>query len=150
MSKISSAFGDLGSLRVKNFELGGHQFKVRVPVTAEFDAMMARIDVVDPAAVEARYQKIVEGMKPEEGVVFTDNDVLVNGRSSREMAETILKAESRITEFIKLLVPAVEGQSLADLTYAEIEQEWPFSVQMEILNKISDAINPSYTDTKKN
>lgn len=150
MGKLTSALGDLAPLRIKSFELGGHQFKVRVPVTAEFDAMMERIDSVTPEQIEERYQKIITGIKPGEGVVFEDNDVTVDGRSSRQMAETILKAETRITEFVKLLVPAVEGQSLADLTYAEIEQEWPFSVQMEILNKISDAINPSYTDTKKN
>jgi hypothetical protein len=150
MGKLSSALGDLTPLRVKSFELGGHQFKVRIPITAEFDAMMERIDNVSPVLIEARYQKLIKDIKPGEGIEFTINDVVVEGRSSREMAETIVKAETRITEFVKLLVPAVEGQSLADLTYEEIEQEWPFSVQMEILNKISEAINPSYTDTKKN
>lgn len=149
MGKLSAAFGDAAALRTKTFELAGHTFKVKVPVTAEFDAMLDRIESVDPEKVEARYKKITEKLVASEDVVFSDNDILVNGRSSREMAETIIKAEARITEFIKLLIPA-EGQSLADLTYEDIEQEWPFPVQMEILDKISSVIQPSYGDTKKN
>lgn len=149
MSKLSSAFGDVSSLRTKTFELAGHTFKVRVPVTAEFDAIMERIEAVDPAVVEERFKKITAKMEPSDTVVFKDNDVIVEGRSSRDMAQTVVKAEARITEFIKLLVPA-EGQSLANLTYADIEEEWPFSVQIEILNKISEAIQPNYSDSKKN
>lgn len=147
--KLSAAFGDLSALRTKTFELAGHQFKVRVPVTAEFDAMMERIDSVAPEQIEARYQQLIKPIQPGDGIVFEGNDVIVDGRSTREMAQTILKAENRITEFIKLLIPS-EGQTLDSLTYADIEQEWPFSVQMEMLAKISEVINPSYTDTKKN
>jgi hypothetical protein len=56
--------------------------------------------------------------------------------------------ENKILEYIKLLVPA--NGSLNDITYEEVEAEWPTQVQMEILEKISEAIQPGYKDARKN
>ncbi len=64
------------------------------------------------------------------------------------MVKTILQMENRIVEYIRLLVP-VNG-TLADITYEEIESEWPTSVQLEIIAKISEAIQPGYKDSRKN
>ena len=62
--------------------------------------------------------------------------------------ENIIQFENRIVEYIKLLVP-VNG-NLDDITYEEIEEEWPMAVQMELLKAISEAIQPGYKDSRGN
>lgn len=147
MSKLSSTLGDISNLRIKTFMLGGHTFNVRVPLTSELDAIQNKIDNIPESAVEERFQKITKGMSGD-GIEITKDDVIVAGRSSREMAKTVLSMEARMVEFIKLLIPA--NGSLDDITYDDIEAEWPLQVQMEILTHITEAISPGYKDSRKN
>jgi hypothetical protein len=74
--------------------------------------------------------------------------VIIEGRSTRELVKSIMQMENRTVEYIKLIVP--ENGNLDDITYKEIDEEWPFQVQLEILNKISEAIQPGYKDSRKN
>lgn len=149
MTRLSSAFGSVDNLRIKSFELAGHKFKVRVPLTKEMDEINERIKNIDAKEAKKRYEKMVAGFTKEvEGVVITDDDVIVEGRSTKELVETVMMMENRVVEFIKLLV--AENGSLEDITYEEIEAEWPMAVQLEILAKISDAIQPGYKEERKN
>jgi hypothetical protein len=59
-----------------------------------------------------------------------------------------MQMENRTVEFMKLVVP--EAGTLDDITYQEIDEEFPFPVQLEMLNKISEAIQPGYKDSRKN
>ncbi len=150
MTRLGSAFKNSDALRLKTFELGGQIFRVRIPLTKEMEAIEERINKIDEAEEQRRYEKMVAGFGSieMEGVVKTDNDVIVEGRSTRDMVRGILKMESRVVEFIKLLVPA-DG-TLDDITYEEIDAEWPFTVQLEILAKINEAIVPGYKEERKN
>lgn len=150
MTRLGSAFKNSDALRLKTFELGGQIFRVRIPLTKEMDAIEERINTIDEAEEQRRYDKMVAGFGSieMEGVVKTDNDVIVEGRSTRDMVRGILKMENRVVEFIKLLVPA-DG-NLDDITYEEIDAEWPFTVQLEILAKISEVIAPGYKEERKN
>jgi len=56
--------------------------------------------------------------------------------------------EQRIVYFIRLLVPEVG--TLDNLTYEEIDAEWPMAVQLEMIAKIAEAIQPGYKDSRKN
>jgi hypothetical protein len=147
--KLTGAFGNLQNLRIKSFELGGHTFKVHVPLSKELDAMQERMTKVDEAAAQARFEtitaKFVDGV---DGAVFSDNDIVVDGRSMRELVKTISIVENRIVEYIKLLVP--ETGTLEDLTYADIEAEFPMQVQLELVDKISESIQPGYKEARKN
>jgi hypothetical protein len=49
-----------------------------------------------------------------------------------------------------LLIPENEKDSLADLTYEEIEAEFPMAVQITLLEKISEVISPSYKESRGN
>ena len=150
MSKLSAAFGDSNSLRIKSFVLGEHTFKVRVPVSKELEQMQERISAVDTEKAEARFQKMKDSIKQDvEGVIVSEDDVHVDGRSMRELVKTISQLENRVVEYIKLLVPPTD-QTLADITYDEIEEEWPMQVQLEMIDKISDAIQPGYKEARKN
>lgn len=150
MTKLTSAFGEISNLRTKSFELAGCNFSVRVPLTKELDAMQERIAKFDQAEFQKRFDRMTASFRTGtiDGVVVTDNDVIVEGRSTKELVETILQMENRMVEYIKLLIP-VNG-TLDEITYEDIEAEWPTAVQLEVLAKISEAIQPGYKDSRKN
>ena len=160
MTKFSSAFGDKyqankKNLLIRSFELGGHTFKVRIPLVAESDAIYKKVSEPNEETVEKVYQEITKPLRQFENnqteeFQFTDDDILVDGRSMREAAKNKAITEARITEFFKLLVPELEGASLEDLTYADIEEEFPISVQMQIVEKIGEVISPTYREARGN
>ena len=146
MTRLGSAFGKKYSteaLRTKTFELGGHIFKVRIPLTKEMDEIQERISKIDETEAKARFEKMTATFKDSkivEGIVVTEDDVIIEGRSTRELVESMLQMENRTVQYIKLLIP--ENGSLDDITYKEIEEEWPFQVQLEIDNDLLHAIQP--------
>jgi hypothetical protein len=156
MSRISSAFGDSyqkasAHLRTKNFELGGHLFKVRIPLTKEMEQLEERITKIDESDLNERYKKMSGSFRDGtviEGVEVTEDDVIVEGRSTKGLARSVMLMEQRIVEYIKLLVPEVGDWD--GLTYAEVEAEWPMTVQLEIIAKITECIQPGYKDARKN
>lgn len=151
MTRLASAFGNTGALRVKTFELGGHLFKVRIPLTKEMEEMNRRIEDAPKDEIESRYKKMTAAFRDGEkidGIEITEDDVIVDGKSSRDLAESAIKIERRIVELFSLLVP--ETGTLEGLTYQEIEEDFPFSIQVEMIAKISEAIQPGYKDQRKN
>jgi hypothetical protein len=153
MTRLSSAFGDKyqsQALRTKTFVLGGHTFKVRVPLSKEMDEIQERISKIDQDETKRRFDKMTSGFRDTniEGIVISDDDVVVEGRSTKSLVETILMVENRMVEYIRLLLPEVG--TLEDITYEEIEAEWPMQVQLELLTYISEAIQPGYKDARKN
>ena len=150
MTRLGSTFKNSDGLRLKTFELGGQIFRVRIPLTKEMEAIEERINNIDAEEEQRRFDKMVAGFKDAsvEGVDIVDGDVIVDGRSTRDMVRMVLKMENRVVEFIKMLVP-VDG-TLDDLTYEEIEAEWPMSVQLDILAKINEVISPGYKEERKN
>lgn len=158
MSKLGAAFGDKYQAKRKDiltrtFELGGHIFKVRIPLVSESDAMYKRIETPDEARVEQVYKEMTEPLEKFRGsdeFQFLENDVMIGDRSMREAAQNKVLTEARITEFFKLLIPEVPETTLDDLTYADIESEFPLSVQLQIIEKIGEAISPTYRESRKN
>jgi hypothetical protein len=160
MTKLAELLGSQYESKRKNlfirqFELGGHTFKVKIPTVAESDAIYDRIQNPSQEEVTATYDQIAKPLEqfkdqPSEEFTFLEDDILVNNRSLRETAKTKIMTQNRITEFIKLLIPESEKNSLADLTYAEIEAEFPVSVQMMLMEKIAEAISHSNKESRGN
>lgn len=160
MTKFSSAFGikyqiNKKNLLVRSFELGGHTFKVRIPLMAESDEIYTKVTNPNDETIEKIYQELTKPLmqfesNQTEEFKFVENDILVDGRSMREAAKNKAITEARITEFFKLLVPELEGASLEDLTYQDIEDEFPMSVQLQIVEKIGEAISPTYKESRGN
>jgi len=151
MTKITSAFGNISSLRTKTFELGGHEFKVRVPLSKELEELNQRVRVVPEDHLKERYEKAVAGFltgDPIDGVEIKDDDVIVDGRSTKEIIQTSIQVENRIVEYFRLLVS--QNGDVNDITYEDIDAELPFSVQIELLEMITQAIQPGYKDSRKN
>jgi hypothetical protein len=158
MNQLSQAFGkkfDKEAVRTKSFEYGGHNFKVKVPLTSEYEALFEAVKIVDDAKVKQYYDDLTkqflenkDKLDPELGVVFKDDDVEIQGRSMMDTAKNKAITENRIVAMIRLLVPEEKDFDMSTITYAMVEELFPFSVQLELVELIGEVISPSYKDTK--
>ncbi len=160
MNQLANALGkdflkQKDAVRTRTFELGGHVFKVKVPLTAEFEAMQKRMNDLDQTKLDEYYANMTEAFEKyrdkkdlELDIKFENDDVLLDGKSLREAAKNKLIAENRITELFKLLVPAEDGFDMGTITYPMIEELFPFPVQLQIIDKISHVVSPSYESAK--
>lgn len=158
MSQLSQAFGkkfDKDAVRTKTFEYNGHTFKVKVPLTAEYETLFDNVQNVDDEKVKQYYQELTkefiankDKLDPELGVVIKDNDVEVQGRSMMETAKSKAVTENRILAMIRLLVPEDKDFDMSTVTYEMVEELFPFSVQLELVELIGKTISPNYKETK--
>ena len=142
-------------VRIREFELNGQKFRVRVPLSNEAEAIYEKTKEPDAVLVEEKYKEIADPVLPNkeelsksEEFVFTDNDIVIKGQSMREMAKNKVVTELRILETFKLLVTA-DNSSLSDLTYKEIDEEFPLPIQLTILKRITEIISPGYEEARK-
>lgn len=163
MTRLGSALGaNYEQMRreilTRKFELGGFTFKVRIPLVAETDALYKRISNPEQELIDKVYNALVEPLlkyKEDEeakdsGFVFLEDDILVQGKSMREAARNKAMTEIRIVEYIRLLIPENPENSLADITYEDVEAEWPLNVQLALCEKIGEVISPTYKETRGN
>jgi hypothetical protein len=143
-------------VRIRTFELGGHTFKVKVPLTVESDAITERIKNVNEEAVEKCYQDLTkdivvmkDALVESEGVEFTDNDVILAGRSMRETARMKIATELRITEMVRLLVPEQKDFDMSTIEYKDIEEIFPLPIQLALVEAITETISFDYGKTKE-
>jgi 6-pyruvoyl-tetrahydropterin synthase len=142
-------------IRIRSFEMNGHTFKVKVPLTIETDLMYQRMKVVNQDIVKKYYDEltaeIIANKDKNTGeikITFEDNDVIIENRSMREAATNKALTELRITEMFKMLVPEEKGFDMETITYEMIDELFPFAVQMQIIDRISQTISPNYTESK--
>lgn len=141
------------NIRIRDFMMAGQKLRVRVPLASEFNEMNERIK---NAEWQSHYDKLCAPLleKKEtlegENFKFEDDDVIINDKSMKEMAQLTAQTNARVVEMFKLLVPVIEGADMSNLTYEEIETEFPFSVQLEVARKIGEVISPGYEETRKN
>lgn len=141
------------ALRTRTFTLGGQKFKVRVPLAVELEAINKRVADVD---VEKKTEELMKPLLEKrdqlesDAVVYLEDDVIVDGRSTKELAKMTAQTEQRILEMVKLLVPEKANTTMDGLTYAEIDDEFPFAVQLELMKKIAEVISPGYEEARKN
>ena len=162
MTKLSGVLGGKYQSKrqqifTRSFELGGHTFKVRIPFVAESDGMFQRIMNPDEAHIQRLFDSMAEPLlrfkaeaTPEMEIEFAEDDVLVKGRSMREAAKSKAMMENKITEYIKLLIPEHETETMDGITFADIEAEFPSSVQIALIEKIAEAISPTYKEARGN
>jgi hypothetical protein len=153
MSKLGNALGkkyeeNRLSVLTRQFELGGHTFKVRVPAVNEIEAIYNYFKSPNEDVVDEIYQDMIKDFKDDkdDGIEVKDNDILIEGRSMREAARNKHVLQYRITEYIKFLVP--ETGSLEDLTYADVEIEFPLAIQLTLVEKINEVIAPDYKEIR--
>lgn len=160
MSKLAAALGanyqtQKNNLVIRKFVVNDIEFSVRIPLANDLAKIYDRISEIDDAKVNSIFEELSAPLlkfkdAESEELQFIDDDVLVQGRSMKEAARTKCMTENKIVEFIRLLVPVEEGASMNEITYEDIAAEWPMSVQLLMVEKISEVISPTYKESRGN
>ncbi len=158
MNQFAQALGknfDKDTVRTKSFVYNNHTFKVKIPTTREYETLLENANIADDTLVEKYYQEIVkeffdnkDKLKDNKDVVFKDDDVIVKDKSMREASKNKVLTQNRILALIRLLVPEEKGFDMSTVTYDMVEELFPFTVQMEIIDLIANTITPAYKDQK--
>lgn len=157
MSKFAKSFGiNTAQLRTRTFEINGQAFNVRIPLANEAEEMFRKAENPSPEHIEEKYAELTKDIVKrkealagkDSGIVFTDDDIKVGDNSMRELAKNQAGTEIRIVESFKLLIP-VDGSDFSDLTYEEINAEFPLPVQLTLVKRIAEVISPNYEETRK-
>lgn len=154
MNQFANAFGNKfienkDLLRTRSFELGGHTFKVKVPLTSELDAMYERLKIVDDSLVEKYFNDLSKNIEQNDpDVKYVDGDILVNDKSLKETCRNKVITQNRITEFVRLLIPENKEFDMSQIQYSDIEELFPFAIQLDLIEKIGNCISSNYQATK--
>lgn len=158
MSNLEQAFGksfNKDNVRIRSFEYGGHTFKVKIPLSSEYESLLTNAQEVNSDIVDKYYKdlsdefvKNKESLTDQKEVEFKDDDVIVQGRSMRETAKNKAVSENRIVSMIRLLVPEEKDFDMATITYEMVDELFPFSVQLELVEEIGKVISPNYKTIK--
>jgi hypothetical protein len=152
MSKLGLALGkkyEENRLAVlsRSFELGGHNFKVKVPSVSEIEVIYNYSKNPNLDEIEKAYQILIEDIKKVEGIKEENNDIVIDGRSMRETATNKHILQYRITSYIKFLI-GENGETLDQITYEDIETEFPLAIQLTLVEKINEVISPEYKEIR--
>jgi hypothetical protein len=154
--------------KIKKFtlEIGEASFdlRVRIPVKREMEELLERISKPAPELIERIYESLAvplrknisEGGKEfeealaasENAVLITDNDVLVQGTSVREVATFSAMWQTKVEAYFHLL-QSETGDPINE-TYEQIAEEFPEAVIKQLVDDIESAIKPDYKTAKKN
>ena len=150
MTRLSSALKLNDAIRTKTFEIKGNKFTVKVPLAQEKLAIDTSILDIPDEVVQARFEEMTKPFKDTkiEGIEHKDGDIIVFGNSAKETARSIIQLERKIESYFKFLV--LEEGVNANFTYKEIEEELPLQLQLEVVEKIVEAIEPNYREARKN
>jgi len=158
MSKLASALGskyeaNRVSVMTRQFEMGNHTFKVRVPSVGEIEKIYDYFKNPNQDDVQKNYDEITKSLielkdSADDTVQFLDNDIVVDGRSMMEAAKNKTVLQYRITEYIKFLITE-NGETLDNIEYSDVEEEFPLPIQLKIVDKINEVIAPDYKEIRE-
>jgi hypothetical protein len=140
------------------------ELKVRVPVKKELESMMASIAAPDKDYIEKLYEELSAPLRKSitdagndflnafnsesEKIKFTDNDIIVDGNSVRNIAQMSAMWHTQVEKYFSLLQSAT-GEPINE-TFEQITDEFPDAVVKEIIEKIDSTIRPNYGESRKN
>lgn len=156
----------VANIKTITVDLGDVKFnlRVRIPLKKEMEEMTTRI--VSPS--EERINKIFERFaapikktiadggkdflkainEGKETIKIVGDDLIIDGKSVKQVANFAAIEETRIEEYFHLLI-SENGEPITE-TYDEITAEFPEFAVKEILETIEQAIRPDYKTVKKN
>lgn len=155
-TKIKKVTVDLGEVK---FDI-----RVRVPLKKEMEEITAKIINPPEEKVAKLYNKYAAPIQQtiDEGgegflevinrerktIEVVEGDLIVDGKSVKQVANFAAIEETRVEEYFHLLVS--ETNEPVTETYEEITAEFPEFAVQEILKAIEQAIKPDYKTVKKN
>lgn len=153
-------------IKTITLEIGNAKFdlKVRVPLKKEMELMIEKITKPSEEIINVIYERLAapliktvnEGGEEfkkalednDNSVVILENDVLLQGRSVKEVATLTAMWETKVEEYFHLL-ESETGEPINE-SYEQIAEEFPESVIKQIIEDIESSIKPDYKSTKKN
>lgn len=173
MGKLANKLGksyeivaDKTRIKRVTVDLGDVKFdiRVRVPLKKEMEDITAKIVTPSQEKIDRIYEKFAAPLRKtiEEGgkefleainkerqtIEVLDDDLIVDGKSVKQIANFAAIEETRVEEYFHLLVS--ETNEPVTETYEEITAEFPEFAVQEILKAIDQAIKPDYKTVKKN
>lgn len=138
--------------------------KVRVPLKKEMEEITAKILTPDQKRVDKIFKRLTDPMikaldeggedfvkalnDKKQTLVKTDDDLIVDGTSVRQVANFSAIEENKVEQYFHLLVSET-GEPVNE-SYEQIIEEFPEFVIREIVAEIDKAIKPDYKTVKKN
>jgi hypothetical protein len=156
----------VANIKTITVDLGDVKFnlRVRVPLKKEMEEMTARMISPSDERVQKVFDRFAAPIKKtiEEGgkdflkainegketIKISGDDLIIDGKSVRQVANFAAIEETRIEEYFHLLI-SENGEPITE-TYEEITAEFPEFAVKEILETIEQAIRPDYKTVKKN
>jgi hypothetical protein len=156
----------VANIKTITVDLGDVKFnlRVRIPLKKEMEEMTTRIVSPSEERINKIYERfsapikktIQEGGKDflkainegKETIKIVGDDLIIDGKSVRQVANFAAIEETRIEEYFHLLI-SENGEPITE-TYDEITAEFPEFAVKEILETIEQAIRPDYKTVKKN
>jgi len=160
MSQLANALGNKfieskEQLRIRTFDFNGVTFKIKVPLTVESDLMYEKNKVIDEAKAKQFYEEMAKEFienkdkyESDKEIIFKEDDIIVKNISLKDTARNKVLTQNRITSLFQLIVPEDTTFDMNSITYADIDENFPFNIQLELIEKIAEVIAPSYTQTK--
>lgn len=157
---------DQAKIKKITIELGEVKFdlKVRIPLKQEMEELLEKVANPSEEKINALYEKLSKGVKDaiaeggdeflkaindgKETILVTDDDIIVDGTSIRQVAKITAINETQVEEYFHLL-QSENGEPITE-SYNEIASEFPELVIKEIIAEIDGAIRPDYKTAKKN
>jgi len=167
--KLGKSYGmvrDQAKIKKIDIELGEVKFslKVRIPLKHEMESLTEKIANPDPEKVNVIYENLTKSIKQaiEEGgddflkvlngdketIKVTDDDIVIDGTSTKQVANMTAIWETQVEEYFHLL-QSETGEAINE-TFKDISEEFPEQVIREIVTEIDGAIRPDYKTAKKN
>lgn len=156
----------VANIKTITVDLGDVKFnlRVRVPLKREVEEMTARMIAPSDERVQKIFDRFAAPIKKtiEEGgkdflkainegketIKIAGDDLIIDGKSVRQVANFAAIEETRVEEYFHLLMSET-GEAITE-TYEEITAEFPEFAVKEILDAIEQAIRPDYKTVKKN
>jgi hypothetical protein len=156
----------VANIKTITVDLGDVKFnlRVRVPLKKEMEEMTSRMIAPSDERVQKIFDRfsapikktIEEGGKDflkainegKETIKIAGDDLIIDGKSVRQVANFAAIEETRVEEYFHLLI-SENGEAITE-TYEEITAEFPEFAVKEIIDAIEQAIRPDYKTVKKN
>jgi hypothetical protein len=156
----------VANIKTITVDLGDVKFnlRVRVPLKREVEEMTSRMIAPSDERVQKIFDRFAAPIKKtiEEGgkdflkainegketIKIAGDDLIIDGKSVRQVANFAAIEETRVEEYFHLLI-SESGEAITE-TYEEITAEFPEFAVKEIIDAIEQAIRPDYKTVKKN
>jgi hypothetical protein len=156
----------VANIKTITVDLGDVKFnlRVRIPLKKEMEEMTTRIVSPSEERINKIYERFSTPIKKtiedggdeflkaindgKETIKIAGDDLIIDGKSVRQVANFAAIEETRVEEYFHLLI-SENGEAITE-TYEEITAEFPEFAVKEILETIEQAIRPDYKTVKKN